>query len=284
MFAEYVLRGVKAGLVAGLVFGLFVAVVANPLVAFADELGHGEAAIEADGDPGAAGADHDHDGSSHDATDHGVVGETGHDHGVVSATTTSVVSIASSVLWGVLLGAVVFGGGFYLLEPVLPGDSGSATPDVAAGSAGFLSASVAPWLVLPPQPPGARQFLAVSTRVRLYAGMVALGVVCCLLALYTFDRLSRRDRRSTTVAAAAALVPFGLLAVPVVLAPANPVENPLPAELSAGLVGLTVFGQALLWAVLAGAHAWLRRESSSPPADDRRAAGSTNGDRVPSAD
>jgi predicted cobalt transporter CbtA len=281
MFGEYVLRGAKAGLLAGLVFGLFVAVVATPIVGFADELGHGEAAIEAGGDHGDAGTGHDHGDAGHD---HAGSADAGHDHGVVSATVTNVVSVASSVLWGVLLGVVVFGAGFYLLEPILPGDPRSAVPDAVAAGAGFLSASVAPWLVLPPQPPGARQFLAVSTRVRLYAGMVALGVVCCLLALYAFDRLSRRGKRSTTVAATAALVPFGLLAVPVVLAPANPVENPLPAELSAGLVGLTVFGQALLWAVLAGTHAWLRRRSSSRPADDRRAAGSTNGDRVPSAD
>lgn len=239
MLAEYVLRGLKAGVLAGLVFGLFVALVANPLVAFADELGHGETAIE---------AGHEHDGSSGD--------------GVVPSAVTNAVSVVSGVLWGILLGATVFGAGFYLLEPILPGGPKSVISDSAMAAAGFLSVSGVPWLLLPPQPPGVQQFLAVSTRIRLYAGLLLLGTVCCLLALFVFDRLSRKRGRSTALAAVTALLPFGLLAVPVVLAPANPVENPLPPELSAGLVGMTVFGQLLLWAVLASAHAWLRRGPS----------------------
>lgn len=41
MLAAHLKRGVKAGVVAGLAFAVLVALVASPLVAFADEFGHG---------------------------------------------------------------------------------------------------------------------------------------------------------------------------------------------------------------------------------------------------
>ncbi|WP_415383560.1 CbtA family protein [Halosimplex sp. TS25] len=254
MLARHVTRGVKTGLVAGLAFGLLVALVANPLVAFADELGHegghatggqhadhAEGAHAGGGDTGADGADHE---SPHD--------------GAVSAAVTSAVSAVSGVLWGVLLGGVVFGVAFALLEPAIPG-TGAAKSYVLA-AAGFVTVSGAPWLVLPPQPPGAEQALPTATRLPLYAGMMVAGALACLLAGALYREL--RERRGRVAAAAAASLSLGLLAAPAALAPANGVTHSLPAALSSGLVGLVVFGQAFLWLVLAAAHARLRRPST----------------------
>ncbi|WP_096390994.1 CbtA family protein [Halopenitus persicus] len=300
MLAEYLVRGVKAGAVAGLVFGLFVAIVAAPTVAFADELGHGDAAIETAGadatatdhaeddgdhahaeDDGHAHGDdggHAEDGGGHSHADAGSHAEDGggHSHAdagshahdtAVSGTVTTAVSVASSVLWGVLLGAVVFGAGFYLLEPLLPGAPGSGLRQAVLAGLGFIAVSGAPWLVLPPRPPGAESALPVATRLELYGGMMVLGAVCGLLALWAFARLRPDDGaaddagggRSTALAALGALAPFGLLVVAASLAPTASAGSALPATLSTGLVGMTVFGQLLLWATLAGAHAWLRR-------------------------
>lgn len=256
MLVAYLTRGVKAGVVAGLAFGLLLALVANPLVAFADELGHegGEAVGEpATGGHHDAGGGHHHDaGGGH----HSDVGS-GHHETAVPAAVTNAVSVLSGVLWGVLLGGVVFGFAFYLLEPAIPGAERSKSYLLAA--AGFVTVSGAPWLVLPPQPPGVSQSLPTETRTLLYAGMMVAGALVCLLSGFTYQRL--RERRGRGAAAVAAALPFGLLALPVAFAPANPVESALPSDLATGLVGMTVFGQALLWALLAAAHARFRRRS-----------------------
>jgi hypothetical protein len=247
MFVDYVTRGVKAGVVAGLVFGVFLALVANPMIGFAEELGHGA------GDAAAAHG-------------HGATEGHGHEAAAVSHGLTEAVSALSGVLWGVLLGAVVFGAGFYLLEPILPGSGG--TGSYALALVGFVAVSGAPWLALPPRPPGAEGSLPPETRIALYAGMMVAGAVAGLLALFAYDRL--HDARGRAVALAAATA---TLAVPVVLAPTAGTGGELPSELAAGVTGLIVFGQALLWLLLAAVHARLhaghqRTTAGTPVAAD----------------
>jgi hypothetical protein len=226
MFAAYLVRGVKAGLVAGLVFGLFVALVANPLVAYADERAHG-----------------------------------GHDHGDDAAVPTAVdrtVSVVAGGLWAVLLGGVFFGVVFYVLEPAIPG-TGAVKSYVLAG-AGFVTVSGAPWLVLPPVPPGVEESLPTSTRLALYGATMVAGALVCLLSGGVYARL--RASTGPAVAAAGALVPFGPLALLALAAPTTAVQGTLAPTLRAGLVGLAVFGQVLVWLLLAAAHARLRPDGS----------------------
>lgn len=246
MLTTYVARGVKAGLVAGFAFGLLVALVANPLVAFADERGHA----------GGHGVG-DHHG---EATDSHHAEATGGHHAeepAVPAAVTDAVSVVSGVLWGVLLGAVVFGFAYYFLEPLIPGAGGVQSYVLAA--AGFVTVSGAPWLVLPPQPPGVEQTLPTSTRLLLYGGMMVAGAGACAAAGYAYGRL--RDERGRAVAAAASALPLGLLAVPALFSPVNASSSPLDPELAAGLTGVVVVGQMALWVLLAGTHAWLRRRA-----------------------
>jgi len=253
MLADHVVRGAKAGLVAGLAFGLLLALVANPVVAYADGLGPG-------GDHGAAGHDESHGTADrHEASG----GESDHG-GVVSSAVTNGVSVASGVLWGLLLGTVVFGVGFSLLEPAIPGSG--ATKSYVLAAAGFLTVSGAPWLLFPPQPPGAEQALPTETRLLLYGGMMVAGGAVCLASGAVYRRFAAR--RGRTVAAVAATAPLGLLAVPVALSPSNPVTSSVPTGLATGLTGLVVFGQVLLWVVLAATHARLgdRSEADAPPA------------------
>jgi hypothetical protein len=239
MFAAYLKRGVQAGLAAGLVFGLLLALVANPLVAFADELGHdGDAA---DRSEGVDGDQHAHDSA-------------------VSIAVTNGVSVVSGVLWGVLLGGIVFGIAYYFLEPTIPGTG--ATKSYLLAAAGFVTVSGGPWLVLPPQPPGVEQALSTETRILVYGATMVVGALVCLLAGFVYDRL--RGSHGRVTAAVVATVPLCLLVIPVVLSPVNATEAALPPELATGLTGLVVFGQALLWLLLGGVHARLRRRSASP--------------------
>ncbi len=181
-------RGVAAGLVAGLAYGLFLALVGNPLV---EHMEH---------------AAHDH----------------GHEHGhAVSELTTAVVSVGSGVLWGVLLGAA-FGVAYYLFEPSLPG-AGSTKAFVLAG-AGFLTVSGLPWLALPPVAPGTEQALATDVRLAIYGGLMILGATIAALSIALYGRA--RAERGRFGAAALALVPFALCVIPVVLVPTNVVAAP----------------------------------------------------------
>lgn len=380
MFADYLTRGVKAGLAAGLVFGLFMAIVANPLVAYADEMnhaaeghehGHGDGgtpwewggsyqlepgtytyAFQEGPDPamhlallrtseGGHESIHHTEGTaealygSHDSaaavdggdtlvatqetlydlqfaesgettftltveepgtyvlfTEHvpsefdaaltsesgapvepaategasghsheaaGGHGDGGHHDTAVSTAVNKTVSVVSSGLWAILLGGVVFGIGYFFLEPAIPGTG--AVKSYVLGAAGFITVSGAPWLALPPVSPGTQQSLAVSTRILLYGGMMVAGALTCLLAGVAYNRL--RESNGRIVAAVGAVLPFGLLAVPAVLAPTNNVQGALSSDLRAGLTGLIVFGQLLLWLLLATTHAQLQSTSES---------------------
>jgi predicted cobalt transporter CbtA len=237
MFVTAVTRGVKAGVVAGLVFAVFVALVANPLVVYADGVHHD-------------GHDHAHEGSGAAA--------------VLSV--GDAVSVLSAGLWAVLLGGVVFGAAFYLLEPLLPGTG--ATQSYLLGAAGFITVSGAPWLALPPAVPGVEQTLGTTTRLVWYGGMMASGAFACLLAGYAYDRLVRRHGRA--VAVAGALAALATLVIPAMVAPSSATGGSLPATLQTALVGLVLFGQVLLWATLATAHAALGggpEPSAAPTAD-----------------
>ncbi|MUV51689.1 CbtA family protein, partial [Haloarcula sp. CBA1122] len=119
MATDYLERGAVAGVAGGLVYGLFVATVGNSFTAGLETFEHG----------------HGHGGGP-----------------VVSGLTTAVASIGGGVLWGLLFGVAVFGMAYFFLEPAIPGSG--ATKRLALAGAGFLTVSGAPWLVLPPQPPG----------------------------------------------------------------------------------------------------------------------------------
>ncbi|MDS0261477.1 CbtA family protein [Haloarcula sp. S1CR25-12] len=219
MPTDYLTRGALAGTAGGLAYGLFMATVGNSFTAGLETF------------------------------------EAGHSHGggpVVADLTTAAVSVLGGVLWGLLFGIAVFGMAYYFLEPALPGSG--VTKRLALAAAGFLTVSGAPWLVLPPQPPGVEQALPTETRMLWYGGTMVVGALvagCCGLAY------RRTADRRTPVTLAATALPLALLAVPVALAPGNPVSGPVPAALAAAYRWTVVFGQLGLWATIATVHSWL---------------------------
>lgn len=219
MFTRYVLRGMTAGAVAGVAFGLFVALVGNPLIAYAETFESGS-----------------HGGSP-----------------VVSGAVTTAVGALGGVLFGMLLGAVVFGVVFYFFEPAIPGRG--ATKSYLLAAAGFLTVSGAPWVVLPPQPPGVEQTLPAGARITWYLVMMVTAAVACGLSGYAANRLQPTYGRE--MASVGALVPLGLVLITAALAPANPVAGPIPDGFASVFRTITGVGQVGLWLVMASAHVWL---------------------------
>jgi len=230
MLQSYLVRGLKTGLVAGLAFGVFVALVANPLVGFTEAL---------------AGS-HDHG----EATT-----------GVLDTVSTDAVSVVAGVFWGLLLGVVAFGVVFYFLEPAIPGAEDTAS--YLVGGAGFLTVSGAPWLVLPPQPPGVESAIPVDARLLWYAGAMLAGALACALAGYVYNRVQSRGRGRALLAA---VVPLGTLLVLPFVAPGTTGATALPSAATFGFRALVVVGQLGLWLVLAATHAWLLGRTTTRPA------------------
>lgn len=239
MLTEYLKRGVITGLVGGLAYGLFVALAATPLIAHAEAF------------------------------------EAGHHDPAVSEFAAITTSIGAGVGWGVLLGIVVFGFVYFFLEPLLPGRDD--TKSYVVGAAGFVTVSGAPWLILPPVPPGAVNALATETRIIWYAVMMLCGAVACGLSVYLYRRLKTRWDRYA--AAVGALAPFALLVLPVILAPSNSISGPIPADLVIAFRWVVVAGQVGLWVILASTHAWLMHRT---PADNPMGTATTDPDLTPS--
>lgn len=213
-------RGAAAGTVGGAAYGLFVAAVATPAIAFAETFESG----------------HRHAGeASHAAVD----------------LAAAAPGALGGVLFGLLLGSA-FGVAHYVLEPAVPGAADTRTYLLAA--AGFVTVSGAPWLALPPQPPGAEYALGSDARIAVYAGMMALGALACALALIVWRRAATRSAPARIAGTAA---PFGLLVVAGALAPTAPAGGPVPEAFALAYRGVVVLGQVLLWVGIAGAYAWL---------------------------
>jgi len=232
MLDTHLRRGALVGVIGGALYGLFTLVVVVPLVSFAESL----------------------------STGHHGAGATGT---AVSALTTALVSVGGGVLWGVFLGILGFGAVYYLLEPGIPGPLG--LKSYLFGAAGFITVSGAPWLVLPPLPPGVEQGVPTRIRIGWYLVMAVAGALACGAAGYLYNAV-REDwgRLRATVAAGG---PFLLLVGSTVLMPGTPTSTELPGQFITAYQGVIGFSQAVLWFILAGAHAWM--VSRPEPAPER---------------
>jgi len=236
MLAAHLARGAKAGAVGGLVFGAFVATVADPLVAFAEA----------------------HAGGGEHAAGHHASAAS---EGPLASVAADAASVAGGVLWGVLLGVLAFGAAYYLLEPALPG--AGAGRSYVLGAAGFLTVSGAPWLILPPSPPGVESTLSTTTGLALYGALVVAGALASAGTVIAYRRA--RDARGRFAAAVAGSLPLLALVAVGVAAPSTTAATALPDALAAGLTAVVAFGQLLLWTVLAATHAQLQARDDDQP-------------------
>ncbi|MFB6206386.1 MAG: CbtA family protein [Haloglomus sp.] len=240
MLSAYALRGLKAGVVAGLAFGLFVVLVASPLVAVAEErAGHH-----------AEGGEHGSEHAAHEAANgHVAVGPLA----VPTTVLGTLTDLLGGVGWGALLG-VGFGVVYYLLEPAIPGAGD--VPVFLLGAAGLVTISGAPWLAVPPQPPGV-EGASLDVRGLWYGGALLAGAVACLASGACYRRLTASGRDSRLSALVAALPLAALLGLAVV-SPVATGSGP-SGPFAAAYRGVVLAGQVGLWLVLTTTFARLHR-------------------------
>lgn len=230
MIYEYLKYSVFAGVIAGIAYGVFIAIVMNPLIHYMEGLAH-----------------HGHE----------------HTH-AVTETTTTIVSIGSGVLWGILLGGL-FGFAFYFLEPALPG-TGRIKAFLLAGAAFFI-VSVVPWLVLPPVAPEAEHALQTDIRLLLYGGLIVVGAATVGTSLLLYQRTVSRGRLK---AIAVGMIPVLAIAIVIPLAtPALTTTGEIPLELVTTFQGLVILGQLALWMIIAVGFNWFQDQSETPTESTR---------------
>lgn len=193
--------------------------------------------------------------------DHAETFEAGGAEASVTETTAAVASVAGAVVWGLVLGVAVFGLGYYVLEPALP-----VAPDTRSyllGAAGFVTVSGSPWLAFPPLPPGVESSLPIETRLLWYGVFVLAGGIACGLAGWLYFRRPAAPRPTRLLVA---LLPFGVIGLALLAAPAESTQGSLSPAFATAFRWSVVFGQVGLWVVLASAHAWVVRRGSPGPA------------------
>jgi hypothetical protein len=225
MFYDYLRRGALAGLVGGVSFGGYTAFVVQPLIT----------AVESEG--------HDHAGAAAGGVE-------------LAVATSALTSVAASVALGLLFGIGVFGVVYFFLEPAVPGRDG--VKSYVLGGAGFLSVSGAPWLVLPPLPPGVERAVPADLGLLLYAAMVLVGAATVGVAAFAWKRIDGPAQFPVIVAAFVPLVALGIVASPV------PTTGSTPPALAAAFRATVVTGQLVLWGLMAGTHATLSERSATP--------------------
>lgn len=225
MFYGYLRRGALAGLVGGVSFGVYTAFVVQPLITTVESGGH------------------DHAGAAIEGVE-------------LTAATTTLTSVAASVALGLLFGILVFGVVYFLLEPTVPGRDG--VKSYVLGGAGFLSVSGAPWLILPPLPPGVERAVPADLSLLLYVAMVLVGAATAGVAVFAWKRVDGPAQFPVIVAAFVPLVALSIVASPV------PTTGSTPPTLAAAFRAVVVTGQLVLWGLIAGTHAMLSERAATP--------------------
>ena len=221
MFSSYLKRGGVAGLAGGLIFGAYTGFIIGPLITVAETFEQ-----------------------SHELRSHGT--------SFITSVTTTTTSITAGILWGIFLGVLVFGVIYFFIEPLLPGVEGIKSYVIAGG--GLLSLSGAPWLILPPQPPGADQSLPTDIRIIIYIVMIVVGVVTFGLSISAWRRL---DNRLKYLGAA---LPIVILVFISITTSVNPITTSLPTSFVALFQAIVTTGQLILWSVTAIVHAKLTQK------------------------
>jgi predicted cobalt transporter CbtA len=260
MIRTLLIRGMIAGLVAGLIGFGFARAFGEPSVAraiaFEEQHEHAQAPHEHDHADASATAAHSHD--------HG-------DEELVSRDTQA----GLGLLTGVAVFGTALGGLFSLVFAFAYGRLGALH---ARGTSallalfGFVSVAIVPFLKYPPNPPAVGNPETIGPRTALFFGMVAISIAAAVFAVRLQRRIQARHGgwNATLIGAAAYIV------VIVVAQVALPRIDEVPAEFSASLLWnfrLAAIGiQALIWAALGLVFGALAARELERPAVRRMAA------------
>jgi predicted cobalt transporter CbtA len=232
----FLVRGLLAGLFAGIVVFGVAYVVGEPSVASATAIEESAAPTD----------EHTHDSTAAAQADE-------HSHGDEQA----VVSRTNQATWGLATATVIFGvalGGIVGLAAAFAcGRFGRLSPRASTALVavlGFVAGYLVPYLKYPPNPPAVGNPDTIGQRTAWYFCMLAVSVVAAIIAIVATRRLAPRfgSWSSGLTAAGGYLVVVGLTAR---LLPAiDEVPATFPADLlwQFRIASLTV--QATLWAVI----------------------------------
>ncbi|MDR5747534.1 CbtA family protein [Caballeronia sp. LZ029] len=262
MIRTLLIRGMIAGLVAGLIGFGFARAFGEPSVAraiaFEEQHEHAQAA-------------HEHE---HEQADAATGAAHSHDHG-----DEELVSRDTQAGLGLLTGVAVFGtalgGLFSLVFAFAYGRLGALR---ARGTSallalfGFVSVAIVPFLKYPPNPPAVGNAETIGPRTALFFGMVAISIAAAVFAVWLRRRMAaQHDGWNATLIAAAAYI-----VVIVVAQVALPRIDEVPADFSASLLWnfrLAAIGiQALIWTTLGLVFGALAARELERPAIRRMAA------------
>jgi predicted cobalt transporter CbtA len=229
-FGQLFGRIVLAGLVAGVLAGVYSLLVTERAIAPALDIEEARAATE---------GGHEHAGELFSRPEQLLGGFLG------------------TVLAGVVL-AVVFAAVYGLVRHRLPGRTDVARAGLLA-AIGFAVLALLPALKIPANPPAVGDPDTVGTRTAIYGGVLLCGVVGTMLVAALVSWLRSRGTSDAATVAAAAVAVAVLLALVLVLVPDNP--DTIAADVPAAVVWdfrLASLGQlAVLWAGLGLAAGWL---------------------------
>jgi hypothetical protein len=224
---------VAAGLLAGLVVGLFHYIATEPVI---------ERAIAVEE-------------SAHPAGEH--------ETPVVSRDVQRVGLIVGWVLYGLLWG-LIFGLVYALIRPRF-GGVGVAPGALLSALAAYWLVGLFPFLKYPANPPGVGEPETIAQRQVLFVLFWVLSVGGVLLAGWVYRLL--RPRLAGATPWLAALGSYAVYALALyALMPPNPDPVTLPTELVAAFRALSLVGLTLFWLVLGAAFGLLVRGLSRAPA------------------
>lgn len=254
MIRTLLIRGMIAGLVAGLIGFGFARVFGEPTVARA-------IAFEEQHEHAAAPHEHEHgDASTSAAHSHGHG-----DEALVSRDTQA----GLGLLTGVAVFGTALGGLFSLVFAFAYGRLGALH---ARGTSallalfGFMSVAIVPFLKYPPNPPAVGGAETIGPRTALFFGMVAISLVAAVFAVRLQRRMAARHGgwNATLIAAAAYIV--AIVVAQVVLPRIDEVPADFPASLLWNFRVAAIGMQALIWATLGLVFGALAaRELEKPP-------------------
>lgn len=177
-------------------------------------------------------------------------------------------------IYGLILG-LVFAGGYTLLRRIAPYWEPLALA-VVVGAIGFWSLSLFPFIKYPLIPPGVGEESSLTFRQgyqTLFFFLSAAGVVALLLGLGRVNSAVHISAQQKHLLYGLVVVAYAVFAVIIYFAlPANPDPVPVPIDLLSLFRTLTMIGQFLLWALIAGGVAvsisWYERSLQKSPGQD----------------
>ena len=169
---------------------------------------------------------------------------------IVSRGLQKVGLLVGTIIFGAILGSL-YAGPYALLHSWLPG-SGQRLKGLILTALAYWSVTLFPFFKYPANPPGVGEPETIAYRQTIALGFVALSVLGMVMAVAAYQVLGRRVQ-SKAYRNRVYMVSVGYIIYAVIiylLMPPNPDEIRMPTELVWQFRGLSVAGLTLFWVIM----------------------------------